>query len=96
MGADIIRCGRLVDAFNNRDTITDFNVVDDTIQLENAIFTSLISTGSLAAGWFVVGTGALDPNDFVIYDSGSGAVAAVCATPSTGLLSLTNVDFVVT
>ncbi len=51
------------------DTITDFNVVNDTIQLENAIFTVLTATGTLAAGRFRIGANALDANDNVIYNN---------------------------
>ena len=30
------------------DTITDYNVLNDTIQLENAVFTALTTTGALS------------------------------------------------
>ncbi len=87
------------------DTITDFAVIDDTIQLENAAFTALTATGTLTADKFRIGTQALDANDFVIYNNvtgailydadGSGAGAAVqVATVGTGL-AMTNADFVV-
>ena len=87
------------------DTITDFNVVNDTIQLENAVFTALATTGTLAASQFKIGTQALDADDFIIYNNvtgallydanGSGAGAAIqIATLSAGL-AMTNADFVV-
>ncbi|WP_297324796.1 hypothetical protein [Nitrosomonas sp.] len=87
------------------DAITDFIVADDTIQLENAVFTALTTPGTLAVGQLKVGTQALDANDFVVYNNvtgallydadASGAGAAVqIATLSAGL-ALTNVDFVV-
>jgi Ca2+-binding RTX toxin-like protein len=77
LGADVFRFDTLPNATTNRDTILDFSVVDDTIQLENAIFTSLAATGTLAAGSFRSGAGvtaAADADDFVIYDSSSGAL----------------------
>ncbi|MDV6344681.1 calcium-binding protein, partial [Nitrosomonas sp. Is37] len=87
------------------DTITDFTVSDDTIMLENGVFTSLTTTGRLAADQFTIGSQALDANDFIIYNDatgallydadGSGADAAVqIATVGTGL-AMTNADIVV-
>jgi Ca2+-binding RTX toxin-like protein len=60
----------------NVDTISDFSAVDDTIQLENAIFTKLTATGALSAANFVANTAgtAMDANDFIVYDSDSGAL----------------------
>jgi Ca2+-binding RTX toxin-like protein len=77
VGADIFRFDTLPNAASNRDTIGDFNVLDDTIELENAIFASLLNPGTLAAGSFRSGAGvsaAADADDFVIYDSSSGAL----------------------
>ncbi|MBK9663813.1 MAG: hypothetical protein IPO71_12915 [Nitrosomonas sp.] len=48
------------------DAITDFVVVDDTIQLENAVFTALATPGTLAAGQLRIGAQALDANDVII------------------------------
>jgi Ca2+-binding RTX toxin-like protein len=75
------------------DSITDFNVVDDTIQLENAVFKALTVTGVLASNAFrVIGHDIILPavinNDYrivynhddgaVFYDAdGDGAVAAI-------------------
>lgn len=56
------------------DTITDFSVVDDTIQLDNYIFAALKTEGTLSAGKFVIGTQALDANDFIIYNDMTGAL----------------------
>ena len=87
------------------DTITDYNVANDTIQLENAAFTALTTTGTLAAGQFRIGTQAVDANDFIIYNnatgallydangSGTGAVVQI-ATIGVGL-AMTNADFVI-
>ena len=90
---------------NHNDTITDFVAADDTIQLENAVFTALTTTGTLAASQFRVGTKALDANDFIVYNStagnllydadGNGAGAAVPIAAIGVGLSLTNADIVV-
>ncbi len=90
---------------SHTDTVTDFIVVDDTIQLENSIFTALTTTGTLAVSQFRIGVSALDANDFVIYNSttgkllydadGSGAGAAVQIAMIGAGLSLTNADVVV-
>jgi Ca2+-binding RTX toxin-like protein len=58
----------------NIDTITDFNVADDTIRLENAIFTALTATGALAAAAFQANiTGlAADATDRIVYDTDTG------------------------
>jgi serralysin len=56
----------------NVDTITDFNVVNDTINLENAIFTALTTTGTLAAGAFHVGASAAAADDRIIYNNVTG------------------------
>jgi Ca2+-binding RTX toxin-like protein len=88
----------------NVDAIGDFNVTDDTIQLENAVFTGL-AAGALAAGAFNTGASATQADDRIIYNSATGAllfdvdgvggVAAVeFATLSTGL-SMTASDFFV-
>jgi serralysin len=109
LGADVFRFDAQPDAATNRDTIADFNVVDDTIELENAVFTSLLNPGTLAAGSFRSGSGAssaLDADDYLVYDSSSGALyydasgnAGVgpvqIATLAAGL-ALSSLDFVVT
>jgi Ca2+-binding RTX toxin-like protein/uncharacterized OB-fold protein len=106
-GNDVFRFDSLPNSSTNMDTISDFSVADDTIQLENAIFTSLTATGTLAVGLFVAGAGATaaDANDFVVYDSTSGALyydgdgsgggtAVQIALLGIGL-GLTNTDFFV-
>ena len=52
---------------------------DDTIQLENSVYTQLTTTdltetGVLNADNFKIGTVAADANDYVIYDSSTGAL----------------------
>ena len=62
---------------NTWDTITDFRAVDDTIALDNDVFTALAS-GPLAAGAFKVISTAqpsgLDASDRVIYSTATGLV----------------------
>jgi Ca2+-binding RTX toxin-like protein len=90
---------------DNIDNITDFNVADDTIVLENSIFDAF-SAGSLAAERFVVGTAPLDASDTIIYDIGSGnlfydrdgtgmAAAPIQFAHVTAGTALTYLDFLV-
>lgn len=89
------------------DKITDFKPIDDSIRLENAIFTKLKITADhvLDKANFVKSTSAIDGNDFVIYNSKTGAlfydadgndsgVAVQIATLGVGL-NLTHADFLV-
>jgi Ca2+-binding RTX toxin-like protein len=88
----------------NLDTILDFNAPQDTIQLENAIFTGL-AAGTLAAGAFRIGATAADADDRIVYNSATGALifdsngsAAGGAVQFAKLgagLALTNADFLV-
>ena len=55
----------------NIDRITDFNVRDDTITLDDAVFTGL-ALGALASGAFAKGTSATQADDRIIYNSTSG------------------------
>ncbi|MDD5274769.1 MAG: hypothetical protein PHR16_01655 [Methylovulum sp.] len=90
---------------DNIDTITDFKPLDDTIQLENRVFTRLTATGELNADNFVIATAAKDSNDYLIYHQASGELlydadgnGADAAVPITMLgvnLALTHADFVV-
>ena len=58
----------------NVDTITDFNFVNDTIRLENAIFTTLVGTGTLTAAQFVANASgtAADSSDRIVYETDTG------------------------
>ena len=73
-GIDTFRFDTLLSASTNLDVLADFSVQDDTIELENGIFTSLTSTGTLAANQFVIGTAAQDSNDYLIYNATTGAL----------------------
>jgi Ca2+-binding RTX toxin-like protein len=57
----------------NVDHLADFSAVDDTILLENAVFTGL-ANGALAAGAFVAGAAAADADDRIVYNSATGQV----------------------
>ncbi len=89
----------------NIDAITDFNVANDTIRLENAIFTAILGTGVLTAAQFVKNaTGAAqDASDRIIYETDTGRLiydangstaggAVQFATLDAGL-ALTSADF---
>ena len=58
---------------SNVDTIADFSAADDTIALDDAVFTGL-APGALAAGAFVTGTQAGDADDRIIYNAATGAL----------------------
>lgn len=106
-GNDIFRFDTRLSASSNVDQITDFGG-GDRIQLENAVFTRLRSTGTLSDDLFVAGDGAvaLDANDHIIYDSGTGALyydpdgsgsaAMVQFATLTGAPTLGASDFLVT
>ena len=89
----------------NSDTITDMTAGVDRIHLASSVFTALGGPGTLAAGLFVTGTGAVDGSDRIIYNAATGALlydadgvggiaALQIATLATGL-TLTNTDFLV-
>lgn len=111
-GADTVTGGQGYDSFvfnhptaTGRDLITDFSTTYDTIQLENAVFTALTRTGTLASSAFWKGSAAHDASDRIIYDpatgvvsydpDGTGAAAAQQIVKLTTGLALTNSDFVV-
>ncbi len=91
----------------NIDTITDFSVADDTIRLENAIFTALSKTGALAAPAFASNLTGLagDASDRIVYEKdtgklfydadGSGSAAGIQFALLSKNLVLTEADFIV-
>ncbi|RDI62014.1 calcium-binding protein [Microvirga subterranea] len=113
-GNDVLYGGAGKDAFvfdtkpnktTNKDAIKDFKVVDDTIRLDNAVFTKVGGNGTLKASAFWTNTTgkAHDKDDRVIYDKdsgvlyydadGSGKGAAVAFATISKNLALTNKDF---
>ena len=108
LGADVFRFDTALNAVTNVDTVTDFAAGSDSFQLENAILKMLKSTGTLGAANFRASTAgtAADANDYVLYDTDSGALyydadgtgagAAVQFATLVGCPSLTAVDFIVT
>lgn len=105
-GSDFFRFDTTLGA-SNIDRITDFSAVDDTFQLDNAVFTVLGTEGVLAAGFFrASATGmAADADDYILYNTtigtlsfdvdGNGAGAAVTFATLTSLPAVTAADFVV-
>jgi serralysin len=104
-GNDIFQFNSALNASTNVDTITDMNQNgNDTIQLENGIFTTL-AAGALAAGAFRIGAVAADADDRIVYNSANGQLiydsngsaaggATLFAILDTGL-ALTAADFFV-
>ncbi|KQS96386.1 MULTISPECIES: calcium-binding protein [unclassified Rhizobium] len=92
---------------DNVDSIGAFNVADDTIWLENAIFTALTTTGTLASSAFASNlTGrATDSADRIIYESdtgklfydadGNGSVAGIQFAVLGKNLAVTEADFII-
>jgi Ca2+-binding RTX toxin-like protein len=82
LGNDVLTGGAGFDSFvfsiglgaTNVDEIADFSASDDTVRLENAIFTTLTNAGVLSAGAFRTGGQAGDDDDRIIYNSASGAL----------------------
>jgi Ca2+-binding RTX toxin-like protein len=88
---------------SNIDTITDFSVPNDTIRLDDAVFTGLTAGNYITAAQFTIGAAAADADDRIIYNSTTGALffdadgngagaAKQFATLSAGL-ALTTTDF---
>lgn len=112
-GRDVLTGGSGYDRFvfdtvanslSNADRITDYSVAYDTMALSRGAFSAFKALASVSSKNFVKGTKALDSNDFLIYDSGTGALiydsngsasggTATIATLSKGL-SLTHADFI--
>jgi serralysin len=93
---------------SNIDQITDYVRADDTIRLENAIFTRLVTLGVLSASNLRMGAGVTtgaDANDYIVYNTasgalyydadGSGAGASLQIATLVGTPTLTSSDFVV-
>ena len=106
-GSDVFRFNAAVTAAN-RDLVVDFSAADDTVQLENAVFTKLTAVGVLGAQFFVANASgvAQDANDYIVYNTTSGALlydangnvagAGVQFATLSGAPGITAADFVVT
>ncbi|MGI9128760.1 MAG: calcium-binding protein [Roseomonas sp.] len=89
---------------NNGDLVLGYSVADDTIMLDDAVFTSIGGLGTLAESAFVIGTTALTLSHRIIFNSttgellydadGIGAVAAIqFATLTSVIGSVTHAEF---
>lgn len=104
-GADQFVFDTALNAVTNLDQITGFSTVDDTIVLENAIFSKFLAPGAIAAGNFVSGPGAVaaDADDYLLYNTttgalsydadGSGVGAAIQFVTLVGIPALSATDF---
>jgi serralysin len=72
-GDDLFTFNTALNAATNVDNVTDFIVADDTMRLENSIFTGL-AAGTLDADAFHIGAAAEDAEDRIIYNSDTGAL----------------------
>lgn len=75
-GNDVFVFDSALNASTNKDTLSDFTVGQDNIQLSQAIFTALSATGTLAAEYFRSSTtgAAADGNDYFLYNTTTGAL----------------------
>jgi Ca2+-binding RTX toxin-like protein len=81
-GSDILSGGSGEDAFvfdtkpgsTNFDTILDFSPDEDTIRLNDSVFT-VLEQGSLSTGNFVIGDAAKGSDDYIIYNNKTGALS---------------------
>ena len=88
------------------DLVAGYVVAEDTILLDDAIFTDIGPLGTLAAGAFYVGAAAADADDRIIFNSATGALlydadgndigAAIQFATITSLVgTITNTEFLV-
>ncbi|WP_428663882.1 hypothetical protein [Reyranella sp.] len=106
LGADIFVFGSSLHA-PIVDTITDFNVAADTIRLDNAVFDTIVGTGTLSLAQFTANASgtAQDASDRIIYETdtgklffdsnGSAAGGSIQFAKLGAGLALTNADFVI-
>jgi uncharacterized delta-60 repeat protein len=75
LGQDSFVFDTALSATTNCDRLT-FNVTEDTIKLENAIFKKLAATGTLSTANFASNSAGLaqDADDYIIHDTDSGAL----------------------
>ena len=73
LGTDFFLFDTPLNAATNLDQITDFNVADDAVRLDDAVFTTL-ALGALTAGAFRTGAAATEADDRIIYNNATGAL----------------------
>jgi serralysin len=89
----------------NVDTVADFDASNDTIRLDQSIFTAITTLGTLSAAAFFTGAAAHDADDRIIYNAatgnlfydsdGTGATAAVQFAHLNGAPAIGNTNFTV-
>ena len=86
-GMDTFVFDSILNASANMDTIADFSVVDDTIRLDRTIFAKLTTLGTLNTAFFNSSTTgkALDSNDYILYNTTTGALLYDADANGTGL-----------
>ncbi|WP_428667601.1 beta strand repeat-containing protein [Reyranella sp.] len=109
-GADVLTGGSGQDTFvfdsaltGNIDTVADFSAANDTIRLDQSIFTAITTLGTLSAAAFFAGPAAHDADDRIVYNAvtgnlfydsdGTGANAAVQFAQLNGTPTISNADF---
>ena len=103
-GADTFQFNTALGA-SNVDQLGDFSVADDTIALDDAIFSGIGTPGAFNANAFRAGAAAADADDRIIYNQatgqlfydadGNGAGAQILFATLTGNPALTASDFAV-
>jgi serralysin len=103
-GQDTFRFDAALNGSTNVDTLREFSSVDDTFQLDQAVF-SAISAGTLDASAFRIGASAADASDRIIYNQadgriyydadGSGSGAQVLFARVHAGVTITSADFAV-
>ncbi len=73
-GRDTFLFNTTLNRFTNVDKILDFNVIDDTVRLENAIFTHITGTRTLTSAQFYKSAAGVahDGSDHIIYETDTG------------------------
>ncbi|CAN5371591.1 hypothetical protein BH10PSE7_BH10PSE7_27790 [soil metagenome] len=104
-GADFFVFNTAISPTSNIDRITDFSPADDTMLLDDAVFSAISPAGTLAGSKFVSGTAALDAADRIIYNpttgavlydaDGTGAAAAIQFAKLGVGLAVSNLDFII-
>ena len=103
-GFDSFYFDAALNAAANVDDIMDFTAAQDSIFLDRAIFTGIAADGAIGAAAFRLGTSAVDADDRILYDIGTGQIrydtdgaggtaAILFATVNPGT-ALTSADFI--